>query len=185
MTLSDNDLTCIQPHVSNLDRPVFAITGLPEEVIAVLLAYYSRSKDDLRTNLARLISEDTLGLASSITDSKKPSTAAEKASAFHEKWVVGYGHASVAEHAVIHLAVEQVSIVASKVIEDLRLGSFTEKSTRYVVFDTGCFTDLPELEPALRTKYRNSCEMLFRTYLRLFPAVEDKLDQVIPKQQGS
>jgi len=26
----------------------------------------------------------------------------EKAADFHERWVVGYGHASVAEHAVLH-----------------------------------------------------------------------------------
>jgi len=30
----------------------------------------------------------------------------EKSAQFHEKWVVGYGHASVAEHAVLHLAIE-------------------------------------------------------------------------------
>ena len=27
----------------------------------------------------------------------------EKAADFHERWVLGYGHASVAEHAVVHL----------------------------------------------------------------------------------
>jgi thymidylate synthase ThyX len=42
----------------------------------------------------------------------------------------------VAEHAVVHVAVEDISILASKVIEDARLASFTEKSTRYVPFDT-------------------------------------------------
>ena len=30
----------------------------------------------------------------------------EKAAQFHERWVLNYGHASVAEHAVIHMAVE-------------------------------------------------------------------------------
>jgi len=59
----------------------------------------------------------------------------EKSSEFHEKWVVGYGHSSVAEHAVISLAVENVSILAIKVIEDARLASFTEKSTRYQIFN--------------------------------------------------
>ena len=59
----------------------------------------------------------------------------EKARAFAEKYVLGYGHSSVAEHGVVHLALEDVSIIASKLIEDARLASYTEKSTRYVAFD--------------------------------------------------
>jgi thymidylate synthase ThyX len=181
MTLSLASRTRLSPFVSNLDRPVFAITGLPEEVIAVLLAYYSRSRDDLRTNLDRLIADDTLGIDA---PSATPSRAEDKARAFHEKWVVGYGHASVAEHAVVHLAVEQVSIVASKVIEDLRLGSYTEKSTRYVVFDTGSFANLPALPEPLRDDYRTTCKNLFSTYLELFPAVEARLEQLVPTEKG-
>ncbi len=182
MPLSQESRTRISPFVSNLDRPVFAITGLPEEVIAVLLAYYSRSRDDLRTNLDRLIADDTLGIHAPCAAS--PSRAENKARAFHEKWVVGYGHASVAEHAVVHLAVEQVSIVASKVIEDLRLGSYTEKSTRYVVFDTGSFADLPSLPKPLHDDYRAACKELFSTYLELFPMVEARLEGIVPTEKG-
>lgn len=58
----------------------------------------------------------------------------EQAAAFHEKWVVGYGHGSVAEHAVASVALERVSQVAIKILEDSRLASYTEKSSRYVVF---------------------------------------------------
>ncbi|MBD3251488.1 hypothetical protein GF380_03465 [Candidatus Uhrbacteria bacterium] len=58
----------------------------------------------------------------------------EKAAAFHEKWVVGYGHGSVAEHAVASVAIENVSQIVIKILEDSRLASFTEKSSRYVVF---------------------------------------------------
>ena len=42
---------------------------------------------------------------------------AEKSAEFHEKWVVGYGHASVAEHAVLHVAMENVSRLAVETIE--------------------------------------------------------------------
>src|SRR5947209_12912808 len=110
--------------------------------------------------------------------------ASEKARAFHEKWVVGYGHGSVAEHAVIHLAIEDVSIVGSKVIEDLRLGSYTEKSTRYVVFDTKSFVELPELPAAASEAYRASGERLFATYLDLTAKVLDALRQRNPKPEG-
>ncbi len=59
----------------------------------------------------------------------------EEAEKFNQKWVIDFGHASIAEHAVVSLAVENVSILATKIIEDTRFASFTEKSTRYQVFE--------------------------------------------------
>lgn len=178
MSLSEDDAKRIAPYVSNLDRDVFALAGLPEEVVAVLFAYYSRSREDLRTNLAKLLTEDEMDSAAAVSNFR---FASEKAKAFHEKWVVGYGHASVAEHAVVHLAVENVSIVATKAIEDMRLGSYTEKSTRYVAFDEGSFVPLPSLPPALEARYNATCRALFRTYLGLIPRVEEKLREAIPR----
>ena len=183
MSLSIDTQNRIRPFVSNLDRPVFAIAGLPEEVIAVLLAYYARSREDLRTHLDRLLADDSLGVE---TQAQIPSShAQDKARAFHEKWVVGYGHASVAEHAIVHFAVEQVSIIASKAIEDLRLGSFTEKSTRYVVFDSGSFSDLPQLPPVLRQAYRTACRHLFTEYLDMFPHVQERVEATVPGDNDS
>jgi thymidylate synthase ThyX len=174
MPLNDDDARRIRPYVSNLDGHVFAIAGLPEEVIAVLFAYYSRSKDDLRTNLAKLLADQEIDAG---TGQAAPQfrLATEKARAFHEKWVVGYGHASVAEHAVVHLAIEDVSIVVSKLIEDLRLGSYTEKSTRYVMWDDSRFHPLPELSGRLGQLYRDTARALFRTYLELVPRVEQEV----------
>lgn len=175
----------IAPYVSSLTDDVFALSGLPEEVIAVLFAYYSRSRDDLRTNLARLLADQELDVGEGAAARPAFGLATEKARAFHEKWVVGYGHASVAEHAVVHLAIENVSIVASKVIEDLRLGSYTEKSTRYVVFDRNSFVDLPELEGALGQTYRQSAERLFTTYVELMARVMDALKVRVLRPPGA
>ncbi|MCI0479712.1 FAD-dependent thymidylate synthase [Candidatus Uhrbacteria bacterium] len=58
----------------------------------------------------------------------------EKAADFHEKWVVGYGHSSVAEHAVASVAFQNIPQTVIKILEDSRLASFTEKSSRYQVF---------------------------------------------------
>jgi thymidylate synthase ThyX len=185
MPLDDAARARIAPYVSNLTDDVFALSGLPEEVIAVLFAYYSRSRDDLRSNLAKLLADQDLDMTESSTATKPAlHLATEKARAFHEKWVVGYGHASVAEHAVIHLAVENVSIIASKVIEDLRLGSYTEKSTRYVVFDRNAFVEPKELTGESLTLYREINARLFTTYLDLVPKVMDTLRKRIPKPEG-
>src|SRR5215211_6835452 len=133
------EIAALKPYVSNTERPVFVVENLPEEVVAVLFAYYSRSKESLRRNLLKLLIDKDLDMTSRIvvedSDNEKLALAKEKAKQFHEKWVVGYGHASVAEHAIAHIAIEDVSIVTSKIIEDNRLASYTEKSTRYVVFD--------------------------------------------------
>jgi thymidylate synthase ThyX len=183
--LDDAARARIAPYVSSLDADVFALSGLPEEVIAVLFAYYSRSRDDLRTNLARLLTDQELGVTSDDAPRATFGLASEKARAFHEKWVVGYGHASVAEHAVVHLAIENVSIVASKVIEDMRLGAFTEKSTRYVVFDQRSYVEPPGLTAEALSKYRTLVVRLFSTYLDLMPKVIGALQTLVPRPEGT
>src|SRR5690348_2665674 len=186
MPLDDAARARIAPYVSHPTDDVFALSGLPEEVIAVLFAYYSRSRDDLRTNLAKLLADQELDVAAGAEDVRPAlHLATEKARTFHEKWVVGYGHASVAEHAVVHLALENVSIVASKVIEDLRLGSYTEKSTRYVVFDKKSFVEPPELTGDALLRYRESGEKLFSLYLDLLPKVMDGIRARSPKPEGT
>ena len=176
----------LTPYVTNLDRPVFALQHLPEEVVAVLFAYYSRSRDSLRRNLLKLISEGDLALLghqpARPADQAALAYAQEKARQFHEKWVVGYGHASVAEHAVVHLAIEDVSIVASKVIEDMRLASYTEKSTRYVEFDTARYYPLPELaRTTVGAVYHDTVRHLFATYTTLLPQVIEAVQAAWPR----
>src|SRR5512139_1590148 len=89
----------------------------------------------------------------------------EKSAQFHEKWVVGYGHASVAEHAVLHIAFENVSRVAIESIESNRLASYTEKSTRYQKWGSDSFTIPPELDKhPLCDEYVETLRFLFKTY---------------------
>ena len=63
----------------------------------------------------------------------------ERSADFHEKWVVGYGHSSVAEHAVLHIAIENISRLAVECLESNRLASYTEKSSRYQIWDEDYF----------------------------------------------
>src|SRR5512133_182246 len=107
---------------------------LDPETIAVAFAKTSRSPQSFRKIAAELTGE--------------------KSAEFHEKWVVGYGHASVAEHAVLHVAIENVSRLAVETIESNRLASYTEKSTRYQKWSQEDFYTPPELagdEPGIRS----------------------------------
>ena len=101
----------------------------------------------------------------------------EKAADFHERWVLGYGHASVAEHAVLHLAVENISRLACDTLEDNRLASYTEKSSRYQLMPQGYYHVPQELaaEPALAEQFRATCQGLFRDYRSLVDGCMDYL----------
>ena len=131
-------------HVYPLDA-----RSLSEEQIAVAFAMTSRRPEPF-DEIARQVSQET-------------------AAGFHERWVVGYGHASVAEHAVAHLAVENVSRLAADALEDNRLASYTEKSSRYQIMPGDYFHTPAELDahPALRREYEADCRRLFDLYEKL------------------
>lgn len=119
---------------------------LSPETIAVAFAKTSRSPESFEE------------IAAGLSD--------EKSARFHEKWVVGYGHASVAEHAVLHIAIENVSRLAVECLESNRLASYTEKSTRYQKWEEQAFFIPPELEGhPLLEMYVSTCTLLFQTYL--------------------
>lgn len=137
---------------------------LTEEQIAVAFAMTSRRPQPF-DEIAREVSE-------------------EKAADFHERWVLGYGHASVAEHAVVHLAVENISRLACDGLEDNRLASYTEKSSRYQVMDAGYFHVPKELDahPTLRSEYVSTCRLLFDIYQRLIDGCLEYLRGVHPQR---
>jgi thymidylate synthase ThyX len=157
------DRKLLSAHVSNMDKNIYLIKNLPPEVVAVLFAYVSRSPATFRENLLKLIKEKDIDLETLVTQVADHNQAKEKARKFHEKWVVGYGHSSVAEHAVASIALEDVSILASKTIEDNRLASFTEKSTRYQIFDHNRYYK-PQLSPELEKLFEETCNYLFDLY---------------------
>lgn len=183
MSESQHDL--LSHYVTDTTGNVFALKNLPEEVAAVLFAYYSRSSEGLRENLLKLISDGDLAMADlPLAQEDTMSGAQEKARAFHEKWVVGYGHGSVAEHAVVKLAVENVSILASKLIEDCRLASYTEKSTRYVTFDPSRAM-YPEnvMASSVADEYRDAIKRLMNAYVDLQDPVVAQIKQRIPRTE--
>ncbi len=138
---------------------------LTEEQIAVAFAMTSRRPEPF-DEIARQVSE-------------------EKAADFHERWVLGYGHASVAEHAVVHLAVENVSRLACDGLEDNRLASYTEKSSRYQVIPPGDFYFPRELdaEPELAERYNEACRGLFAAYREIIDRSIDHLRRVHPQRE--
>ncbi len=111
----------------------------------------------------------------------------EKSAEFHEKWVVGYGHSSVAEHAVLHIAVENVSRLAVECIESNRLASYTEKSTRYQKWSPDSFYIPTELDNSrLKKLYVETNQLLFQTYHDSLPILQREAGKHFPRadQEG-
>jgi thymidylate synthase ThyX len=120
---------------------------LHPSVQATILAKYSRSPESART-LVDEISE-------------------EEADLFHEKWVINYGHSSVAELATIPLCFEGVSMVASKFIESFQRAGYSEKSTRYQHFTSDSFV----LPPGAPDSARKFCKRFYDAYEALRPEI--------------
>ncbi len=138
------------------DRQIYLLDPqkLPPETIAVTFAKTSRSPESFRQ------------IAAELSDSKSAE--------FNEKWVVGYGHSSVAEHAVLHIAAENVSRLAIECLESNRLASYTEKSTRYQTWQGDAYYIPTELKSSpLLDEYQAVCCKLFDTYSQIIPAVSE------------
>lgn len=172
----------LEIYITNPGGNVFALRNLPEEVIAVLFAYYSRSPDDMESMLQKLI--DSGDVQVSPFDAQQVTSA--KAREFHAKYVIGYGHSSVAEHAIVHLGFERVSMIAAKTIEDCRLGSYTEKSTRYVQFSTESYLRPDEItrDPRLSTKYDALMTDLFATYAKWYEPMKAHIRKQHPPTEN-
>jgi len=108
----------------------------------------------------------------------------EKSAEFHDKWVVGFGHSSIAEHAVISLAIENVSNIATKVIEDSRLASFTEKSSRYQIFNKDKLY-MPEsiMNSELKDIYLDAVNSLMDAYGEMTQPMMDFVKQKYPRPE--
>jgi thymidylate synthase ThyX len=139
--------------------------ALSPETIAVAFAKTSRSPESFRA------------IAAELSD--------EKSAQFHEKWVVGYGHASVAEHAVLHIAFEGVSRLAIESIESNRLASYTEKSTRYQKWGSDDFTIPTELNGhPLRDEFVDTIRLLFKAYADSLAPVRTLIFERFPRREN-
>ncbi len=149
------------------ERQVYLLDpkNLSPETIAVTFAKTSRSPQ----RFAEIAAELT----------------AEKSAEFHEKWVVGYGHASVAEHAVLHIAVENISRLAVESLESCRLASYTEKSTRYQKWSDQDYHLPQELEDHPYKKlYEQTIQSLFGAYQQALPPIKALIQQQYPAREG-
>jgi thymidylate synthase ThyX len=116
---SKEEAAALKGHFSNVDKAVFAIITPKQVDRGALMSRYSRTDKTMR----RVFLDEF---------AKNPNRGEE----FYRRVLLEYGDDSVAELGEAQVAVEGISNIAAKKIEDRRIGlSYLEKSSRYVAFD--------------------------------------------------
>ena len=170
---TDEERRLLSPHVTNLDRPVFALVNLPETIKGALFARYSRYPGTLR----RLYLDE---FAADVPEGGRPfeGEEGERAAGLYERVFMGYGDDSIAQVGGAHIACEWVSNVLTKVLQRGRLAAYLEQSTRYIPYDK----PLPESaggghrfyrDGELGPTYAEAMEELFAIYSRSLAQVRE------------
>ncbi|MBS0621827.1 MAG: FAD-dependent thymidylate synthase [Verrucomicrobia bacterium] len=194
-----DQLKLLEQYVTTTKGNVFVLKNLPEVIKGALFSKYSRSTLGLRSLLLKdfILNEETafgtiVGEGFSAKEVVGQATAIRKAQNFYDRILDGYGDDSIGELGGAHLAVEQVSMLAAKAIEDCRIGgSPLEKSTRYIYFDQkvkgeyAFYREPVLMTSAFRDLYLDTCNMLFDTYRKLIPPLTEEMERSSPMEEGA
>ena len=193
---NEQQLKILERYVTNTSSHIFCLRNLPEVIKGALFSRYSRSCLGLRSLLLKdfILNEEMAfsSITGDVTDSdngEEQVVAIKKAQNFYDRILDGYGDDSIGELGGAHLAIENVSMIAAKIIEDARIGgSPLEKSTRYIYFDQKVNDEyLFYREPVIMTsaykeQYIEVCNHLFDVYGKLIPPLTEYMEKKFPRE---
>ena len=144
----------LSKHFSNTDGDVFAIITPKQVDRGALMSRYSRTNKSMR----RIFLDEFL----------KNKTRGEE---FYNRVLLEYGDDSVAELGEAQIAIEGLSNIAVKKIEDRRIGlSYLEKSSRYVAWNKKekgkyrFYRDSEIMKSRFADMYEETCNFSFDVY---------------------
>lgn len=193
---TEEEKEILRPYFTNLDKPIFALRNLPEVVKGALFSRYSRSDKGLRRVLLdEFIKKPEMGFKEivglDVSKGEEQAVAIQKAEEFYDRVLVGFGDDSVAELGGAHLACEEISNIATKVIENSRIGiSPLEKSTRYVLFNKKIdgryqyYRDADIMQSEFADLYIQTNDLLFDTYSKLIEPMSKYVTERFPQDEG-
>jgi thymidylate synthase ThyX len=171
---TDEEKALLSKYVTNTDKDVFALKNLPG-IAGAVYARYSRAKTGFRETLLKEFIQE--GVISH-----------EHAEELIERILVAYGDDSVGELEGAHVSFENISILATKEIEDRRIGgSPIEKSTRYVFFnekdEEGNYRYVREpkiMSSPYASAYLETMDFVFDTYSELLEPMQKFYQNLFP-----
>src|SRR5918992_676773 len=167
---TDEEKSVLKLHFSNPDRAVFAIITPRQVDRGALMSRYSRTDKTMRRIFLNEFANNP-----------------KRGEEFYQKILLEYGDDSVAELGEAQVAIEWVSNVAAKKIEDHRIGlSYLEKSSRYVAFDqkvNGHYKYHREekiMESPYADQYIQTCDFAFETYSKNIQPLQKFIEEIKP-----
>ena len=193
---TESQIKILSRFVTNTSSNIFVLRNLPEIIKGALFSRYSRSSLGLRSLLLKdfILNEETAfdaitGSSGDAEDEEHDQMMAiKKAQNFYDRILDGFGDDSIGELGGAHLALENISMLAAKAVEDARIGgSPLEKSTRYIYFDQKIdgeylfYREPVLMTSAFRDRYLSTCNHLFDTYSNLIPKLTEVMEKRFPK----
>jgi thymidylate synthase ThyX len=167
---TDEEKSILKSHFSNSDRAVFAITTPRQVDRGALMSRYSRTDKTMRRIFLNEFANNS-----------------KRGEEFYQKILLEYGDDSVAELGEAQVAVEWISNIAAKKIEDHRIGlSYLEKSSRYVAYDrkvNGRYKYHREekvMTSPYADQYIQTCDYAFDTYSKNIQPMQKFIKEIKP-----
>ena len=152
--------------MSEIERHVYAVWGVPPETQAYAMAKYSRSSQSMLESIAELSEERT--------------------AKFLETFYFAYGHRSIADLAHVAISFENCSLLAAMHIVDEPLWDGQERSTRYQDFrKTGYFIPTSIAGTEDEAAFRATADHQFAEYVELTRELTSVLMDVVPRPDGT
>ncbi len=192
---NEDEKKILKHFFTNVESNTFALINLPEVVKGTLFARYSRSEKDLRRlfldDFFNSKDNDFKNIVGDVKNIDEQLIAIKKAEEFYNRVLVQYGDDSVAELGGAHIALENVSNLATKFFEDARIGiSPLEKSSRYIYFDEKLngeykyYKDKEIMNSEFAEKYIATMNLLFDTYCELMQIMRTYYAEKIPNSEN-
>lgn len=163
----------LERHFSNATDDVFVITTPSQVDRGALMSRYSRSSKSMR----RIFLDEFLHNEN-------------RGQEFYERVLMEYGDDSVAELGLVQVAVEGLSNIAVKKIEDRRIGlSFLEKSSRYVSWAAkkngkfAYYRGADIMESRYDKLYEGSCDASFEVYSKNIDPMKKYIREAHPIEE--
>ena len=167
---SNSEKEILSRHFSNVDDSIFAIITPRQVDRGALMSRYSRSDKSMRKIfLDEFLQNENRG------------------EEFYNRVLLEYGDDSVAELGEAQIAIEGLSNIAVKKIEDRRIGlSYLEKSSRYVAWDKKTseeykfFKEQQIMNSKFADTYLESCNLDFDIYSKNIPVMTSYIQEREP-----